>query len=404
VYILAICYIGDGSAYPVEPRDCKYDAFKVKEGPMTYEFMLKGMKFEDIYADGVKDATDPGIEEPIWYIHISGTGFAGEDIDVTVPTGTGGYWEYGKSYTFNKSDPVYAAKLLVCEIQQADWFQSYPTTNDGCYPLEFGPSVIFYRDDLDFGNYQKVEVTGCKDRMNYDSTTTPIEGWMVSLTDGQVDTNGDFIPVDTQPTGSNGCYTWTDLMPGIAYDVHEEEKAGWMALGPIDWVFERAKSGESYSHTFVNQPLEGCTPGFWGGGSDGGQAGGQWLWNEVYDPDWQLAGGQGWNPYVWDTLFNDYFTAVPDLNGLDMHSLVNTGGGALDAQKAARSMTAAYLNASFGIGYPYTTGELVTMWDAAVADGSDAAFLALHTELDAANNAYYRPEPPAHCPISASQN
>jgi hypothetical protein len=26
----------------------------------------------------------------------------------------------------------------------------------------------------------------------------------------------------------------------------------------------------------------------------------------------------------------------------------------------------------------------------------------LHNELDAANNAYYRSEPPDHCPISAS--
>ena len=32
VYILAICSLGDGSNYPVDPRDCKYDAFKVKAG------------------------------------------------------------------------------------------------------------------------------------------------------------------------------------------------------------------------------------------------------------------------------------------------------------------------------------------------------------------------------------
>ena len=32
VYILAICYLGaSGTAYPVDPKDCKYDAFKVKE-------------------------------------------------------------------------------------------------------------------------------------------------------------------------------------------------------------------------------------------------------------------------------------------------------------------------------------------------------------------------------------
>jgi hypothetical protein len=33
VYILAICSLGaDGTSYPVDPRDCKYDAFKIKAG------------------------------------------------------------------------------------------------------------------------------------------------------------------------------------------------------------------------------------------------------------------------------------------------------------------------------------------------------------------------------------
>ncbi len=59
VYIMAICSLEDG--YPVDPRDCKYDAFKVKKGKLPYQFMLSGMKFEDLYADGVKDATDPGL-------------------------------------------------------------------------------------------------------------------------------------------------------------------------------------------------------------------------------------------------------------------------------------------------------------------------------------------------------
>jgi hypothetical protein len=33
VYILAICSLGDG--YPVDPSDCKYDAFKIQEGDIT---------------------------------------------------------------------------------------------------------------------------------------------------------------------------------------------------------------------------------------------------------------------------------------------------------------------------------------------------------------------------------
>jgi hypothetical protein len=36
VYIMAVCYLGPtGTAYPVDPRDCKYDAFKVPEDDRT---------------------------------------------------------------------------------------------------------------------------------------------------------------------------------------------------------------------------------------------------------------------------------------------------------------------------------------------------------------------------------
>jgi hypothetical protein len=36
VYILAICYLGPtGTSYPVDPRDCKYDAFKVPDDDRT---------------------------------------------------------------------------------------------------------------------------------------------------------------------------------------------------------------------------------------------------------------------------------------------------------------------------------------------------------------------------------
>jgi hypothetical protein len=240
-----------------------------------------------------------------------------------------------------------------------------------------------------------VDVTACKEQ-DLDGVeggaTVPVEGWMVSRTEeGTI--------VDTQPTGPNGCYTWTDLPPGINYDVHEETKPGWVHLGPVDFVFPRAESGHSYSHTFVNAAIQGCTPGFWQGGSDGGQAGGQWLWNEVEDPDWVASGGDGFNPYIWTTLFNSYFTPYGGLAGFDMMSLVGTGGGPDDFQKAARSLVAAYLNASWGMNYPYDTTELYDMWTDTVGTGE---FLALHLELDAANNAYYRPDGGPHCPISAS--
>jgi hypothetical protein len=101
-----------------------------------------------------------------------------------------------------------------------------------------------------FVNSRYVDVTACKvEDSDGDSGTTgdqtPVVGWSVSLTeDGTI--------VDTELTGTNGCYTWTDLLPGVTYDVHEEMQTGWFALGEVDHVFDPAASGDSLSHTFVN--------------------------------------------------------------------------------------------------------------------------------------------------------
>src|SRR5438093_2237332 len=47
VYILAICSLDDG--YPVVPRTCKYDAFKVQTpaAPVTGQAVLSGTKYRD---------------------------------------------------------------------------------------------------------------------------------------------------------------------------------------------------------------------------------------------------------------------------------------------------------------------------------------------------------------------
>lgn len=167
--------------------------------------------------------------------------------------------------------------------------------------------------------------------------------------------------------------------------MHEGTKTGWEALVGTDkvWPPEDAFSGASLSYTFVNAVLEGCTPGFWQGGNDFGTAGGRWLWNEVQDPQWVASGGMGWNPYIWTTFFNDFFAPYDKLAGFDMMSLVGTGGGPDDFQKAARDMVAAYLNSSWGMNYPYTTAQLSGMWASAVASEN---FMGLHDTLDAANN------------------
>jgi len=147
VYILAVCSLADG--YPVDPRDCKYDAFKVKEGAVTYEFMLKGRKFKDFLPTG-PGGTDPGRSG--FELHITGTGFAGEPIDEIVRTGNDGYWDFGMSYSFNRNAAVVTAELQVCEIPQDYWYQTYPV-DDACYEITILPAAMAFIDGLDFGNW-----------------------------------------------------------------------------------------------------------------------------------------------------------------------------------------------------------------------------------------------------------
>ena len=147
VYILAICSLGNG--YPVEPQNCKYDAFKVKEGKLTYDFMLQGMTFKDILPNGPSgnDRLRGG-----WYIHITGTGFTGEDIDTTVLSGDRGYWDFGVNYGLRNSDSVQPAVLTVCELGMAGWYQTYPVGGE-CYELTINPAAMAFVGGLDFGNW-----------------------------------------------------------------------------------------------------------------------------------------------------------------------------------------------------------------------------------------------------------
>ena len=100
---------------------------------------------------------------------------------------------------------------------------------------------------------------------------------------------------------------------------------------------------------------EGCTPGFWQGGV------GIRLWDTVNDPDWLLHGGMGTNPFIQAQTFSSFVLFTPtgtSVDSLSMLAIVGSGGTNSWPRKAARDLIAAYLNASFGISYPYTTGQI----------------------------------------------
>jgi hypothetical protein len=115
------------------------------------------------------------------------------------------------------------------------------------------------------------------------------------------------------------------------------------------------------------------------------------LWNEVDDQDWVTSGGSNSNPYTHDDSFNGFFQWYASLDGKSMMDLVITGGGSEDWQKAARNVVAAYLNASWGMGFPYSQQEIKDMWSAAIASDD---FIGLHNLLSSANS-----PPSGFCPI-----
>lgn len=148
VYILAICSLENG--YPVEPRYCKYDAFKVKEGKVTYALMIAGVTYKDFLPNGPAGGADP--VRPVGTISITGTGFAGETIEVFDLATDNGYWDFEVSYTFNQNDPVQSAVLEICEDPIEGWYQTWPV-DDGCYNITLDPAAMAFRDGLDFGNW-----------------------------------------------------------------------------------------------------------------------------------------------------------------------------------------------------------------------------------------------------------
>jgi hypothetical protein len=112
------------------------------------------------------------------------------------------------------------------------------------------------------------------------------------------------------------------------------------------------------------------------------------LWNTANDPDWTAHGGVGTKPFTTNTLCNSFFTPVNSLAGKTMLDLVGQGGGSSPPRKAARDVVAAYLNASFGLDYPYSPAQISALWTNAVANNT---FDALHNLLAPLNQ--------INCPI-----
>ena len=222
----------------------------------------------------------------------------------------------------------------------------------------------------------------------------------VTLTVTETNTGDDPL-TNVAVSGTNSCLSWTaagtkngggaftgSLAPGESVNFTCTFTVGttdvsWSATGSgTDSLGNPAPSaGETVNGTIhVAPPGQGCTPGFWQGGL------GLTLWDQSNDSDWTAHGGVGTNPFTTTTVFDTFFTATGTsaVDNMTMLQIVGTGGTSNWARKAARDLIAAYLNASFGLQYPYTTSTILSDWSVAVTSGT-SGFQAFHDKYSAAN-------------------
>jgi len=154
VYILAICSLGTG--YPVAPKSCKYDAFKVQTGKGKVQAVLSGMKYLDANSSGRFDSGESGLAG--WTIHIVGS----DGTNVDVFTNAAGLWSYTVPAHFPSAGTT---TYTISEVQQGGWTQTGNTFNDAItaggatatlssfvYTVKVPNDAVSAVEELDFGN------------------------------------------------------------------------------------------------------------------------------------------------------------------------------------------------------------------------------------------------------------
>ncbi len=192
---------------------------------------INGYKWEDLNGNGAWEAGEPALAG--WNITLSGP------INSWTLTDEYGYYEFT-----GLTDGTYT----ISEKPQAGWTQTWPR-NDSYVVTVTSGSLI---ENLNFGNFKNVNITVCKleDMTGNGSSAddNPIEEWTVMLFKDGVQYGSN------QTTGSDGCYTWTNLGPG-SYNVSEVVPAGWTPTSATFHDFGTVTSGGNYSFTFTNFKL-----------------------------------------------------------------------------------------------------------------------------------------------------
>ncbi|MHC1681257.1 MAG: hypothetical protein AB9860_08495 [Methanomassiliicoccales archaeon] len=198
-------------------------------------------KLEDLTGDGETVDDDPleGWTLSLWWKALPGDDWSKVGNDVQ--TGADG------CYTWADLGPGY---YEVRESVPAGWTATSATTHN--FGLVTSGHATY---EFTFTNFENVTISVCKlEDLTGDGEgigDLPIEGWEVYLY-WKATVGGVYIKIDTQETGADGCYEWTDLGPGY-YKVGEETPEGWTPNSATEHEFGLVTSGTvTYEFTFLN--------------------------------------------------------------------------------------------------------------------------------------------------------
>ena len=202
---------GWGQTYPVSPtmHTVALGSGTAVTGQDFGNFRLgsiSGMKFEDLNADGAKNAGELALSD--WRIRLR---LGGVQVDSTMTDGSG-------NYTFTG---LLAGTYTVSEAVQSGWAQTMPAS-PGTYSVSIVSGTI--STGKDFGNTQSGSISGMKFHdINgngvKDGGDTGLSNWRIRLVKSGVQ-------VDSTLTDGSGNYTFANLIIGT-YTVSEAVHAGW---------------------------------------------------------------------------------------------------------------------------------------------------------------------------------
>ncbi len=191
----------------------------VNFGNVFFVGSISGLKYNDLNANSIRDATDPPLANWQIYLDLNGNGRLdpGEPNTITNPQG---------NYTFGNVSP---GSYLVREVQQPGWVQTTP--NPGPIDITGNTNAV----GINFGNnFPTGSISGFKfNDLNANGVNEPTEprvaNWPI-----YIDLNNNGVRDANEPstlTNAQGNFSFINLPPGT-YTVREVPQPGFRQTTP----------------------------------------------------------------------------------------------------------------------------------------------------------------------------